>query len=1268
MIAKQLRQLSSSIGRILVGLVAFWGGMTVVHAEFAFVQTMALGSEYDLAFSGDNLFVNVPAGYATGQALVFVWDEEDRGKQLVDWPNRQVLMSSVPAAGVRFMCPISAIAMDEGARAMRVFTADELVLLDRLQMSGGKCYINTKVKDNNCSRVAFSFYQTGQTGSWAGVIGTSGEDSFAVGMNNAAVNSWCWWYRTKHNDRPTVLTDRPNVVDFNNGTFYLNGSAFATGLGTPVGLKNRDIYVGTSTVIPDRQAYGWWYYVQMWDLNGEPLIDYVPAKRVADGAVGFYDRVSGQLIVSDAGGVFTPGEEQSTFEYVGDSESSPVFLDPGVIQTAVWTAAGDPTDLSNSANWICTNFFGDEVPGALPQHGITAVSISGQVGFSCPDADALPWGRATFGNCTLTAAADWSGLGDYSAWLATGALVNLAGHALTVVGPVARESNAVTFTSGSAQPGELHLVVPSGYAVYPQLVLSGNLRLVKEGAGTLVLAREDFTGGTTVAGGVLGKTGTAQAAGDEPTFEQMSATGTVKMFVPPGWRTGQALFIVSDATAKGVDPFAWSARSLMVSVLPNLGAEFEFEPTSLGLLPERPFYLLTATEYGLTDRLKMTSTGTWIDTGFNDKQCTRVEFAFYQDGGYSGDAWGGGLIGSLNESSFALSMSNGSRTIWCWWYKGKKQGDRPTVSETEPNIVDFDNGTFHINGQTLATDLGTPVGTNNSRLYIGRGSSTSRYCFGWWYYVRFWNGGTKLLDYLPAKREYDGKACFYDQVSKKPVFSSGAGDFTSGSMVTNRFYLAGQLDRPRVLDAATAAKADWIGAGDPANLSDARNWTCRNLFGTVVPEALPNRTCTVATIQDEASFECPLGSEELWLNLQVGTCLLTRAHDWRGAKLLQVNGTMNLSGQTLAVSVLAGSGTILGSGTVRIDVPQGTTQVNDSLEIGGAVQLIKEGAGTYQPKKQQTYTGGTLVNAGTLSLPAAGGSQTTYSPLHTTLLGPQGSSLVVEAGATFDCGGNYDLNLYRTVLHGGTYANFGGNQENFASWGCNGNITLTDNSFFKINVGMALTDGVLDLGGKELTVTIGNGSHFQLRSGCEFKNGKMVLTATTGMFCLYTDEVVAPTLDLDIACNTEIKKPLTVHDYTMRRQGSWGWSSAVTKVLGRFLPLTDHFTSVELQSGAVLDLSTQTGVWSTQSLDINNVNNGGAFHYVCTFADEAAITVDLSGRHFTQGEQIVSWEEVPENLDSLKFKPDEVSRLRYALQKRNEGLFAVSSSLVIYVR
>ena len=85
--------------------------------------------------------------------------------------------------------------------------------------------------------------------------------------------------------------------------------------------------------------------------------------------------------------------------------------------------------------------------------------------------------------------------------LADGKVIDLKGRKLTA-GAI-KGAGTITDTS-NGEPGELHIVVSADEKIRVSLALTGNLKVVKEGAGTLVLAREGqtFTGGVVVAEGV----------------------------------------------------------------------------------------------------------------------------------------------------------------------------------------------------------------------------------------------------------------------------------------------------------------------------------------------------------------------------------------------------------------------------------------------------------------------------------------------------------------------------------------------------------------------------------------------------------------------------------------------------------------------------------------------------------------------------------------------------------------------------------------------
>ena len=84
---------------------------------------------------------------------------------------------------------------------------------------------------------------------------------------------------------------------------------------------------------------------------------------------------------------------------------------------------------------------------------------------------------------------------------AAGAVIDLKGHKLTAY--AVDGLGTITDTS-TGDPGELHIVVPEGRELLVSLALTGNLKVVKEGAGRLVLGRagQTFTGGVVVAEGM----------------------------------------------------------------------------------------------------------------------------------------------------------------------------------------------------------------------------------------------------------------------------------------------------------------------------------------------------------------------------------------------------------------------------------------------------------------------------------------------------------------------------------------------------------------------------------------------------------------------------------------------------------------------------------------------------------------------------------------------------------------------------------------------
>ena len=156
--------------------------------------------------------------------------------------------------------------------------------------------------------------------------------------------------------------------------------------------------------------------------------------------------------------------------------------------SATWTGNGaNPKDAFAADNWA---------DGAVPTRD-TAVTISGTTSFDLASGKALPCASIAFSSVSLADDACWRGI-DF-AKIASGSSINLNGHALAL-----RATAAPTMTVTDASSGELYLETPSDYA-NTTLTLSGNLRLVKEGAGkyTQSASLETNTGGFAVEEGTF---------------------------------------------------------------------------------------------------------------------------------------------------------------------------------------------------------------------------------------------------------------------------------------------------------------------------------------------------------------------------------------------------------------------------------------------------------------------------------------------------------------------------------------------------------------------------------------------------------------------------------------------------------------------------------------------------------------------------------------------------------------------------------------------
>ena len=273
--------------------------------------------ELGVSVDGSMLAISVPSGLV-GERLMILWDAADMGDDVSAWRHSAVVAESAEAR--TYSVSMSSLGIRNGD-ICRVVAANAFQLLDKLQMADANCYVNTGVVDSDCYGVRFGFYGTAQSSpnGWGAVIGRDNpsEGGFLVTAENSSIEKWVVFYRgTKDavGKRPAVNTQAINEAEFNGGVFTLNGETVKTGLEAgPVGETGAQVVLGRWTrQWSNGSTYyrchpGWWSHVSFDDADGNRILDYIPAKRVSDGKVGFYDRAKLAFVTSSGTGNFSAG-------------------------------------------------------------------------------------------------------------------------------------------------------------------------------------------------------------------------------------------------------------------------------------------------------------------------------------------------------------------------------------------------------------------------------------------------------------------------------------------------------------------------------------------------------------------------------------------------------------------------------------------------------------------------------------------------------------------------------------------------------------------------------------------------------------------------------------------------------------------------------------------------------------------------------------------------------------------------------------------------
>lgn len=374
------------------------------------------------------------------------------------------------------------------------------------------------------------------------------------------------------------------------------------------------------------------------------------------------------------------------------------------------------------------------------------------------------------------------------------------------------------------------------------------------------------------------------------------------------------------------------------------------------------------------------------------------------------------------------------------------------------------------------------------------------------------------------------------------------------------------------------------------------------------------------------------------------------------------NGNCGLDMISLKLKRIIGFGITNSNDSVtselRIDVGSGT-QTNDIVPIGGNIKFVKDGAGTFVSAMAQTYTGGTVIAAGTAQPkdPATTDSTDTSGRAFKAF---GTGSITVSEGAVFDFRANYAYCAYDIQLDGGTLANAKWDMahDNYPGVGIG---ALTKDSYMNVLYRTVLGDGsgAVDLGAHRLSVAVPTAILNVLSPA--ISNGTL---AVSGNGWLRFDVACSIDARLEVDCALGLREDIRVRDYVVGDNANAASSGNMNKleVYGKFIPNTDKFYGCTMLDESTIDLSGRTAALPAESA---LTSTGLKFPSSITFKDGATVTVHVDGRtdlnelSRTKSDDayagyLMKWDTRPDA--SVKFVLDGDAARKYRLACTDAGL------------
>lgn len=340
-------------------------------------------------------------------------------------------------------------------------------------------------------------------------------------------------------------------------------------------------------------------------------------------------------------------------------------------------------------------------------------------------------------------------------------------------------------------------------------------------------------------------------------------------------------------------------------------------------------------------------------------------------------------------------------------------------------------------------------------------------------------------------------------------------------------------------------------------------------------------------------------------------------------------------------------------GELIVEVPEGQTIANNNVAITGGTRLVKAGAGTLNANKSgQGYSGGTLVSAGKVVLG------------NNTCIGANGNEITVEPDGVLEMNGKGDIYNYRFVLAGGTLQNttadLGSGTAQIA------NLSLMADSTFKATcssglIGSGYAATTLDLAEHTLAVSVADGKSFWLYNATVTEG---TIDIAGGTLAVDKTAVNAPNTTFRVNSIMNITVPITVGGYVGLYSVDNNLGTGVMTVNKVFKPCTPYYRGATLANGAILDLSSFSGVFT----GLSAFGGGGnvVTYPAGTEADgNAKLFVELHGRALTNS-KIIGWEPAapPAFLDfevTERTKKDGRS-----LEVRADGVYVLGGTVLFF--